>query len=318
MKKSFKFILLALGSVFIVPSLLAAPRIGCNSPKYDFGTLIESEKITHEFILRNRGDHPLVIATIKNCCGVESSITPKIILPGSNAVCTVIFTTRNRYGKQNKQILIASNDRKHPYFELKLVGMLQRPVEFSPRFIRLGAQFPDSEINQIITATNLLKKTVVLESVISKLNGIEVTANAQSPRSWTIQMRSSEPLTVGKLNGQILLNFSTGTMTVPVIGLVKPILQVVPEKIQFTTRATQFVERLVMVRSGDGRAFEIRSAKVEEGKGSAKIKKLANGRWQLNVSVLPNSLSEKSTLRVETSCSSQQSITIPLLVRSPE
>ena len=36
--------------------VLSAPRIVCDAPKYDFGTLIGSEKITHEFVLWNRGE----------------------------------------------------------------------------------------------------------------------------------------------------------------------------------------------------------------------------------------------------------------------
>ena len=95
------------------------------------------------------------------------------ILPGSNAVCKAVFTTRNRYGKQNKQILIASNDRKHPYYELKMVGTLLRPVEFKPRLIRLGSLLPDAHVSQTITATNLLDKAVELQSVRSTVEGIE-------------------------------------------------------------------------------------------------------------------------------------------------
>lgn len=155
-----------------VPSF-AAPRIVCDAPKYDFGTVIGQEKISREFILWNRGDSPVKISKIKNCCGVASTITPMEILPGSNAVCKAIFTTRNRYGKQNKQILIASNDRKNPYFELKLVGTLLRPVEFSPRLIRLGTLLPDADCSQIITATNLLERAVTLQSVESTIKGIE-------------------------------------------------------------------------------------------------------------------------------------------------
>ncbi|MDF7802189.1 DUF1573 domain-containing protein, partial [Pontiellaceae bacterium B1224] len=75
---------------------VAVPKIHCDAPKYDFGTVIGQEKITHTFILINKGDEPLVISKIKNCCGVESKVVPKMIPPGSNAVCTAVFTTRNR------------------------------------------------------------------------------------------------------------------------------------------------------------------------------------------------------------------------------
>ncbi|MCK4564779.1 MAG: DUF1573 domain-containing protein [Verrucomicrobia bacterium] len=314
--------------------------MACDAPKHDFGTLIGSEKITHEFVLWNRGKSPLKIAKIKNCCGVTSSIKPMEILPGSNAVCKAVFTTRNRYGKQDKQILIASNDRRRPYFELKMTGTLQRPVEFSPRLLRLGVLYPDSSVSQTITATNLLEKAVMLESVVSKVKGIEATvdglglsaialAKGDDPvsednrdlgsrlqkRSWAIRLSSPEPLAAGKLNGMIQLNFSSGSVKVPVIGIVRPIIQVVPEQIQFSSRSSKATERLVMLRSGDGRPFEVLSAKLEKGKGSVEAKKLAEGRWQLKVAVVPGSLSKGSAVTVETSCSMQKRITVPLSVR---
>ncbi len=317
--------------LFAAIESVAVPRIECDSPKHDFGTLIGSEKITHEFVLWNRGSSPVVIAKIKNCCGVKSSITPMEILPGSNAVCKAVFTTRNRYGKQDKQILIASNDRKHPYFELKMTGTLLRPVEFSPRLVRLGSLLPDSEITETIMATNLLEQAVMLESVVSKVKGIEAIVDgipagwnadriSALRRSWTVELCSSGSLAVGKLNGMIHLNFSSGTVKVPVIGMVKPIIQVVPEEITFSSRSTNKVERLVMLRSGDGRAFEVLSAKLSEGseskeeqsEGSVEIKKLAEGRWQLKVSVVPDSLSSGSAVQVQTSCKGQSKITIPL------
>ena len=292
--------------------------MGCDAPKYDFGTLIGSEKITHEFVLWNRGSSPVVIAKIKNCCGVKSSITPMVILPGSNAVCKAVFTTRNRYGKQDKQILIASNDRKHPYFELKMIGTLLRPVELSPRLVRLGSLLPDSEINETITATNLLDEAVMLESVKSTIPGIVAeVADADRisalRRSWTIRLNSSEPLVVGKFNGMIHLNFSSGTVKVPVIGTVKPVIQVVPEEITYSSRSANTIERLVMLRSGDGCPFEIVSATLSEG--SVEIKKLAEGRWQLKVAVVPDSLSEGSAVQVQTSCKSQSVIMVLLSVR---
>ncbi len=310
-------ILCFLCALMAIP-LQAAPRMVCDAPKYDFGSVIGSEKITHEFILSNRGDSPVVISKIKNCCGVQSSITPMEILPGSNVVCKVVFTTRNRYGPQDKQILIASNDRQHPYFELKMVGTLLKPVEFSPRLVRFGTLLPDSEINQTITATNLLEKPVVLESVDSKIKGIEAIVVGlvdPSARQWNVHLRSSEPLPVGKLNGQIQLNFSSGSVMVPVVGTVKPILQVVPEQIQISSQSTREIERLVMVRSSDDRAFEVLSAKLVDSMGSVKIKKLTESRWQFRVRLVPSSVSPNTYLKIETSGSGASNIRIPIHAR---
>lgn len=317
----FLFILMACQSV------VAAPRLVCDSPKYDFGRVIGQDEIVHEYILRNRGDEPVKISSIKNCCGTQSSIVPMEIHPGSNAVCKTVFKTRNRYGPQDKQILIASNDRKNPYCELRMTGTLLKPVEVSPRLIRLGNLFSDSEISQTITATNLLQESVVLESVQTTVPGLHAKIvgeipdpagrahGAQLQRNWEFRLSSTKPLPVGKLNGQVQLNFSSGTVNVPVIGTVKPIIQVVPEQIRFSARSSKTAERLIMLRSGDGRPFEVLSAKLESGEGSIDTIKLSDNRWQLKMSAIPDSLSSSSSVRVETSCKSQPTITVPLSVR---
>ncbi|MDF7801992.1 DUF1573 domain-containing protein [Pontiellaceae bacterium B1224] len=303
-----------------LPSL-AAPRLHCDSPKYDFGTVIGQEKVMREFILWNRGDSPVQISKIKNCCGVESTIIPMKILPGSNAVCTSIFTTRNRYGKQDKQILIASNDRKNPYFELKIVGTLLKPVEFSPRWIRLGNLMPDSIVSETISATNLLDRVVEFQSVESTITGVQAhvvdggddsaSENPEQRRSWSIELSTTEELQPGKINGQIQLHFSSGTVNVPVIGTVKPIIQIVPEKIQFTGRPAKETERLVMLRSGDGRTFEVFSAKLAKGEGSVVIKRLADDRWQLKLMVQPDTIQPGASIIIKTSIESQDTNLIP-------
>lgn len=300
--------------------VVAAPRIECRSPKYDFGTVIGGASITNAFILWNRGDEPVIISKIKNCCGVKSTIVPMEIAPGSNAVCKAVFNARNRYGPQDKQILIASNDRKHPYYELKMVGTLLKPVEFTPRFVRLGSLLQDGEILQTITVTNLLEKAVELKSVSSTIKGITAKAvggiadPAMEQRSWTIHLKTSPPLAVGKLSGSIQLDFSSGTVNVPVIGTVKPVIQTTPEKIQFATRSSNATERLVMLRSGDGRLFDILSANLENSDGSVDVVKLSDNRWQCRLSIVPNKLLPGSVLRIMTSSKFQPEITVPLSV----
>jgi len=298
--------------LFVAINSVAKPRLHCDVPKHDFGTVIGGSSITNEFILTNRGDEPVKISKIKNCCGVSSTVAPMEIPPGSNAVCKAVFNTRNRYGKQDKQILIASNDSKHPYYELKMTGALLKPVDFSPRLVRLGALLQDSEISQTITATNLLEKAVELKSVSSAIKGITAEVAETAARNWTIKLESSPSLAVGKLRGSIRLNFSSGAVNVPVIGTVKPIVQVVPEQIRFSSPSSNETDRLVMLRSSDGRPFEILSANLENAEGSVKTLKLADNRWRCCIAIIPANIQSDTHLRVITSSRFQPEIVVSL------
>lgn len=302
--------------LFVAIPSFSAPRIVCDSPKYDFGTVIGQNEITHTFILWNRGDESVKISGIKNCCGTESSITPMEILPGSNAVCTSIFTTRNRYGPQDKQILIASNDRKNPYYELKMIGTLLKSVECSPRLLRLGNLLPDSKIMQTITATNRLEKVVMLESVKTSIRGMSaevMDGGGDSVRSWTIHLSTSNSLPVGKISGQIRLKFSSGSVNVPVIGTVNPFIQVVPEQVQIVSGLDHPVERLVMLRGGSDRLFDILSAELLHADGQVEILKLAETRWQLKLSISSGTIESGARLKIKTTCEGQTVIEIPII-----
>jgi hypothetical protein len=119
-------------------------------------------------------------------------------------------------------------------------------------------------------------------------------------------------LTVGKIRGSIQLNFSTGTVDVPILGTVKPAIQVVPDHIRISSRSTNEIERLAMLRSGDRRAFEVLSAELENADGTVGMEKLADDKWRCRLSVIPSSLTQGSVMRVTTSSPFQPIITVPL------
>ncbi|MDF7808823.1 DUF1573 domain-containing protein [Pontiellaceae bacterium B12219] len=293
---------------------MAAPRIVCDAPKYDFGTVIGKDQITHEFILTNIGDEPVRISNIKNCCGTKSTVEPMEIFPGSNAVCQTIFTTKNRYGPQEKQILIASNDRKNPYFELKITGTLKKAIEVLPRYIRLGKLSVGGEIDQIITATNLLEEPVVLESVQSTVPGIvgEIIDHVDpDPGSWTIKLVSNDKLQAGKFSGQIRLNFSTGAVSVPILGTVTLPIKVIPEQIKLSlSTADKAVKRLVMLKSEA--PFEVISAELDDGKGEVQINRVSDKKWTVELKLNPSDFTA-SCLHVTTTCSEQAEVLVPIL-----
>ena len=335
--------------------MIAAPRIECDAPRHDFGTVVGRESITNKFIVRNAGDEPLVVSQIKNCCGVESTVEPMTIAPGSNAVCTSVFNTKNRYGAQDKQILLITNDKKNLYFDLRMTGTLLKPIEVEPRFIRLGSILPDAVVSETIVATNLMEEAVVLESVSTTVKGLEVEVvedddcragtvenlpaaeaggggtrsgaggggkvvdrsrptNNDDNKTWTVRVRSVGVMAVGKMSGQVRLHFSTGAVDVPVIGEVKPILQATPDRIRLSSDSSKEVERLVMLRSGDGRDFEVVSAKLENADGEVEARKLADGKWRITLTVQPSTIKPDATIRIETSIGSE-GMKIPLTRR---
>jgi hypothetical protein len=297
--------------VLAVNALYATPRIVCESPKYDFGAQISGEPIQHEFILVNRGDDPLEILKIKNCCGVKSTVTPMIIPPGSNAVCSSTFMTKSRSGPQDKQILLVTNDRRNSYFDLRMNGLLLKPVQCSPRLIRLGKVVSDSNVSVTLTATNQLEQSISLNSVSCTVKELSAKIIQSNDRDWSVQLKSAGVLPPGKLHGYVMLEFSTGMEKIPLLGTVVPIVQVTPDCITLGA-SSEKIERLILLRSGDDRAFEVLSAELQKAEGVVGITQVSPAVWRCAAYIDPASIQEGACLQIRTSASRAQ-IDVPVL-----
>jgi len=295
----------------------AVPKLECFEPEHDFGEQVaKDQEIVHRFTLLNTGSEPVKILEIKDCCGVTSTVVPMTIPPGSTAVCTSVFDTRNRYGKQGKQILLVTDIKKTPYIDLRMTGTLLRAIEYSSAVVRFENLMPDGSASATISATNLLAEAVTLESATTTIEGLEVEVVAgdqKAGRSWTIQLKSNAPLAVGQISGVLKLNFSTGTVDIPVLGDVTPIVQATPEQIPFSSTSTGELKRMAILRSGDGRAFDLLSAELKNAEGTVSFKKLSDGKWQLSLTVQAESVAPGAAVEVKTSLKSQALIRIPLV-----
>ncbi|MBN2685379.1 MAG: DUF1573 domain-containing protein [Pontiellaceae bacterium] len=312
----YRFVVIGLWGLAAV-SAEALPKLECFEPEHDFGEQVaKDQEIVHRFTLLNTGSEPVKILEIKDCCGVSSTVMPMTIPPGSTAVCTSGFDTSNRYGNQEKQILLVTDIQKTPYIDLRMTGTLLRAIEYSPAVVRFENLMPDGSASATITATNLLAEAVTLESATTTIEGFEVEVVAgdqEAQRSWTIHLKSNAPLAVGQISGMLKLNFPTSTVSVLVVGDVAPIVQATPEQIQFSSTSTGAVKRMAMLRSGDGRAFDLLSAELKDAEGTVSFKKLSADKWQLSLSVQAESVAPGAAVEVKTSLESQPLIRIPLV-----
>ena len=76
----------------------------------NFGEIIEGEKVNLEFKIKNTGKGDLIITNAKASCGCTQLEYPKeIIKPGNQENISVTFDSKNRSGKQKKNITLTTN-----------------------------------------------------------------------------------------------------------------------------------------------------------------------------------------------------------------
>jgi hypothetical protein len=114
-----------LGSVLVFSNIQnnsgLQPRILVSEEEWDFGKVIQGEKPTHIFIVKNEGEGDLIIEGVKESCAcIEVSISITRIQPGESAELKVTYDTTDYAGKDEKHIHIYSNDPQVPEKRINL------------------------------------------------------------------------------------------------------------------------------------------------------------------------------------------------------
>ena len=105
------------------------PTIACDEVEAELGAVPATAVIPWEFVIRNRGQRPLILSRVQPGCGecvqvTEFTQTP--IPPGQTGVVRVQLFGKSISTPQVKGVTVESNDPRHPRFTLRLSA---RPVE---------------------------------------------------------------------------------------------------------------------------------------------------------------------------------------------
>lgn len=85
-------------------------KLEFSETEFDFGNLTAGESVTHLFKFKNTGKEPLVISNAKGSCGCTVPKWPKEpIAPGGSGEIEVKFDSKNKSGKQSKNVTITAN-----------------------------------------------------------------------------------------------------------------------------------------------------------------------------------------------------------------
>lgn len=77
---------------------------------WDFGVIVEGEKVSHTFKFQNTGGAPLVISNVSTTCGCTVPQWPKDpIQPGQGSEIAVTFDSNGKAGNVTKDINIIAN-----------------------------------------------------------------------------------------------------------------------------------------------------------------------------------------------------------------
>jgi len=94
---------------------------------YDFGFVMEGDTVYHEFSFTNTGKAPLLITDARSTCGCTVPEWPKEpIAPGETSMISARFDTKNKIGRQTKEVTIYANTLPTAN-KVKLIGIVDTP-----------------------------------------------------------------------------------------------------------------------------------------------------------------------------------------------
>ena len=77
---------------------------------FDFGTITQGEKVTHEFKFKNIGEKNLIIANAYADCGCTVPEVPKQPIPfGEENIIRVSFDSNGKTGMVTKEVTVVTN-----------------------------------------------------------------------------------------------------------------------------------------------------------------------------------------------------------------
>lgn len=158
-------------------SQLMGPKIVVQQPEYDFGDIIQGEKVSHNFIVTNTGGDVLVITNVRASCGCTAALPDKKELaPGESTNIKVEFNSLGRIGKQSKTVFVSSNDPENPQIQLKFTCNVVKPeatlkAQDGPSLVmpetqhNFGKVIEGKVVDHVFTFTNEGNKKLTIKDV---------------------------------------------------------------------------------------------------------------------------------------------------------
>jgi hypothetical protein len=132
-------------SMFVVGSSFGSknetqpsPSVFVAEPVYEFGQVVDGTKITHDYVIQNKGSARLTIETIITGSGCTAVSFTRYIPPGGEGKISIEADTSGYGGEKFKgNISVVTNDKKRQRLTLTITGDVEKIVTITPKRVLL-------------------------------------------------------------------------------------------------------------------------------------------------------------------------------------
>lgn len=224
----------------------AAPRVAVPEPVVDVGRVARGETIRHGFVIRNEGDAALEIGEVKPACGCTVARYDRTIAPGASGTIETEVETASFRGPIAKSVAVFTNDTGNPKISLVIKANVVPYVDVRPgyaRFLAVEGERPEPVVQTLWSAD---RPDLAVRKVTSPFPFLQASFRRATPgesetagTEWRIELALGADAPLGPLADYVVVETDhprEKTVRIPVSGIVRPVLSVVPRVADFGRR----------------------------------------------------------------------------------
>jgi len=257
-----------------------APKIVINESVKDYGTVPKGDDLVWDFVAKNEGKTDLVIDQVKPSCGCTVANFDKSIKPGATGKISLKVETKNFSGPISKSATVTSNDPANPNMTLVLKAIVKPYVDILPQgYVRFSALQGEASTQSVTLVTEEKAPFKVekvdtpadkawLKAKISPVAEKDRTPGKGDNVQYKIDITLEKDAPVGLLNEKVVAYTNVPkapTVEITVSGLVRPVISVTPQQINFgnITSGSEPTTRNVIVSHNKEEKKDFKVTKVE-------------------------------------------------------
>ncbi|MDT8419084.1 MAG: DUF1573 domain-containing protein [Desulfuromonadales bacterium] len=204
------FIVLVL--LLIAAPAWAAPRVKVESSSYDFGEVVQGDKVEYLFRFRNVGDDVLVIDSVHSSCGCTAALlSAKRIAPGDTGEIRTNFDSSNFRDAVTKTITMTTNDPENSTVRFQLQGQVIQELSLTPARIGFGTLAPGAKVEETVIIKNTSGETVTLDPPRTTNPNLQASLEKTSlepGQQVALSITAQVPLDAKRLSGYVMVDTS--------------------------------------------------------------------------------------------------------------
>jgi hypothetical protein len=185
------------------PAAASPARVAVRETVYDFGKVVEDQKLSHTFTISNQGGEPLRIENVDPDCACTAADYSRVIAPGKQGILTLTIKPYSVVHGFNKKTRVRFNDPECPLVVFTLKGVAQPFIEIKPsHIVRLRGAPGDNLQGQVRFISHLPSPWKITRWRTNIPDKIEVSVKAEVPDKVyvvTVKNKRQEPGAYGGL-----------------------------------------------------------------------------------------------------------------------